>query len=166
MADIKTKEERSQNMAAIKSKDTKPEMLVRSFLHAAGFRYRLHDRKLPGCPDLVFPSLHTVIFINGCFWHGHENCKYFRLPKSNVEFWRKKISRNTERDANVRAELEKQYWNVIVIWECDLKNKSRREEMLDKIAKELFNIRNHTYSSSYYPFAEAAEPDTPYGNNI
>lgn len=165
MADIKTKEERSRNMAAIRSKDTKPEMLVRRFLHAAGYRYRLHDRKLPGCPDLVFPSLHTVIFIHGCFWHGHENCKYFRLPKSNEEFWRNKISCNIERDEKVRAELEKQYWNVIVIWECDLKNKSCREETLESVAKELFNIRNHTYSRPGYPFAEAAEPETPYGIN-
>lgn len=163
MADIKTKEERSQNMAAIRSKDTKPEMLVRRFLHAAGYRYRLHYRKLPGCPDLVFTSLHTVIFIHGCFWHGHENCKYFRLPKSNEEFWHSKISRNIERDAKVRYELEKQNWNVIVIWECDLKNKSQREEILGKIAKELFNIRNHTCSRPCYPLPEAAEPETPYG---
>ena len=165
MADIKTKEERSRNMAAIRSRDTKPEMLVRRFLHGAGYRYRLHDRKLPGCPDLVFPSLRTVIFIHGCFWHGHENCKYFRLPKSNEEFGHNKISRNIERDAKVRAELENQYWNIIVIWECDLKNKSRREEILENVAKELFNIRNHTYSYPCYPFAEAAEPETPYGLN-
>ena len=88
------------------------------------------------------------------------------MPKSNVEFWRNKINRNVERDAKARAELEKQYWNVIVIWECDLKNKSRREERLEEIAKELFNIRNHTYSRPCYPFAEAAEPETPYGNNV
>lgn len=165
MADIKTKEERSRNMAAIRSKDTKPEMLVRRFLYAAGFRYRLHDRILPGCPDLVFPSLRTVIFIHGCFWHGHENCKYFRLPKSNEEFWRNKISRNVGHDVKARAELENQYWNVIVIWECDLKIKSRREETLENVAKELLNIRNHTYSRPCYPFAEAAEPETPYGLN-
>lgn len=152
-------------MAAVKGKDTKPEMLVRRFLHAAGYRYRLHDRKLPGSPDLVFPSLHTVIFIHGCFWHGHENCKYFRLPKSNEEFWRNKISRNIERDAEVRAELEKQYWNVIVIWECDLRNKSRRQEILENVAKELFNIRNNTYSRPCYPLEEAAEPEPPYGIN-
>lgn len=163
MADIFTPEKRHKIMAAVKGKDTKPEMLVRRFLHAAGYRYRLHDHKLPGCPDLVFPSLRTVIFIHGCFWHGHENCKYFRLPKSNVEFWRNKISRNIERDAKARAELENQYWNVIVIWECDLKNKLRREEILENVAKELFNIRNHTYSRPCYPFAEAAEPETPYG---
>lgn len=165
MADIFTPEKRHDIMAAVKGKDTKPEMLVRRFLHAAGYRYRLHDRKLPGCPDLVFPSLHTVIFIHGCFWHGHENCKYFRLPKSNEDFWRNKISRNIERDAKARAELEKQYWNVIVIWECDLKNKSRREEILGRIAGELFDIRNHTYSRPCYPFQEAAEPETPYGIN-
>lgn len=158
-----TPQQRHDCMAAVKGKDTKPEMLVRRFLHAAGFRYRLHDRKLPGSPDLVFPSLRTVIFIHGCFWHGHENCKYFRLPKSNEEFWHNKINRNVERDAEARAELEKQYWNVIVIWECDLKNKARREEILGNIAKKLFNIRNHTYSRPCYPFAEAAEPETRYG---
>lgn len=152
-------------MAAVKGKDTKPEMLVRRFLHAVGYRYRLHDRKLPGSPDLVFPSLRTVIFIHGCFWHGHENCKNFRLPKSNEEFWRNKISCNIERDAKVRAELENQYWNIIVIWECDLKNKSRREEILENVAKELFNICNHTYSRPCYPFVEAAEPETSYGIN-
>ena len=165
MADIITKDERSRNMAAIRNKDTGPEMLVRRFLHAAGFRYHLHVRKLPGCPDLVFPSLHTVIFIHGCFWHGHENCKYYRLPKSNEEFWRNKISRNIERDAKARAELEKQFWHVIVIWECDLKNKSHRKETLETVAKELSDIRNHTYSRPSSSFTEAAEPATPYGAN-
>lgn len=164
MTDIKNKEERSQNMAAIRSKDTKPEMLVRRYLHAAGFRYRLHDRKLPGTPDMVFPSLHTVIFIHGCFWHGHENCKYFRLPKSNEEFWRDKISRNIERDAEIHAELEKQNWNVIVIWECDLKNKLQREETLKKIARQLSDIRHHSDSSPNYTVAEAAEPKAAYGH--
>lgn len=165
MADIFTPEKRHDIMAAVKGKDTKPEMLVRRFLHAAGFRYRLYDRKLPGCPDLVFPSLHTVIFIHGCFWHGHENCKYSHLPKSNEEFWRNKILRNSERDSRVKIELEKQSCNVIVIWECDLKNKSRREEILQNVAKELFNIRNRTYSQPSYPITEAAEPETPYGIN-
>lgn len=165
MTDIKTKEERSRNMAAIKSKDTTPEMLVRRFLHAAGFRYRLHERKLPGCPDLIFPSLHTVIFIHGCFWHGHENCKYFRLPKSNEVFWQKKISCNIERDANVRTELLKHNWNVIIIWECDLKIKSRREETLEKLATTLSDIRNNIYPHPRHQFVAAAEPETPYGVN-
>lgn len=94
-------------MAAIKSKDTQPEMLVRHFLHASGYRYRLHDRKLPGCPDLVFPGLRTVIFIHGCFWHGHENCKYFRMPKTNKEFWQDKIYHNMKRDTEVQYDLKK-----------------------------------------------------------
>ena len=165
MTDIKSKEKRSQNMAAIKSKDTKPEMLVRRFLHAAGYRCRLHDRKLPGCPDLVFSGLRTVIFIHGCFWHGHENCKYFRLPKSNEEFWRNKISRNIIRDTAVSIELERQLWNVIVIWECDLKNKLQREETLEKLAAKLSDIRNHALVP-VSPIAEAAEPEAPYGMNI
>ncbi|MGM9853288.1 MAG: very short patch repair endonuclease [Muribaculaceae bacterium] len=165
MADIKTKEERSHNMSAIKGKDTKPEMLVRRFLHAAGYRYRLHKRNLPGCPDIVFPSLHTVIFVHGCFWHGHQGCKYFQLPKSNEDFWRNKISRNIERDAQVQTELEKEDWNVITIWECDLKNKSRREATLGKVVQELFSIRNHTYSHPGHIFMEAAEPEIPYDIN-
>ncbi len=152
-------------MAAIKSKDTQPEMLVRHFLHAAGYRYRLHDRKLPGCPDLVFPGLRTVIFIHGCFWHGHENCKYFRMPKTNKEFWQDKIYHNMKRDTEVQYDLKKRQWNVIVIWECDLKNKLRREATLDKVVKELSNIRNRTYSNPSPLFATAAEPEATYGTN-
>lgn len=159
-----TKQQRHDCMAAVKGKDTKPEMLVRRFLHAAGYRYRLHDKKLPGCPDLVFRSLHTVIFIHGCFWHGHENCKYYRLPKSNIEFWRKKIDRNRERDAEAIKKLQSDYWNVIVIWERDLKNKNRRAEILDRISRELFYIRNRTYARPCLPYAEAAEPEAKYGN--
>lgn len=166
MTDTVTPEQRHKIMVAVKGKDTKPEMLVRRYLHAAGYRYRLHDRKLPGSPDMVFPSLHTVIFIHGCFWHGHENCKYFRLPKTKEGYWRNKISRNIERDAETHAELEKQNWKVIVIWECDLKNKLHREEILESVAKELFCIKNHTYSRPSYPFAEAAEPEAHYGDGI
>ena len=163
MTDTMTKEQRHDCMAAIKGKDTKPEMIVRRFLHAAGYRYRLHDRKLPGCPDLVFPGLHTVIFIHGCFWHGHDNCKYFRLPKSNVEFWQNKIDRNRKRDAEVHAALEEKHWNVITVWECDLRDKDRRDGTLKNIARQLFDIRNHTHTVHEYPFTIAAEPEIPYG---
>jgi len=163
MTDTMTKEQRHECMAAIKGKDTKPEMIVRRFLHAAGYRYRLHDRKLPGCPDLVFPGLHTVIFIHGCFWHGHENCKYFRLPKSNVEFWQNKIDRNRKRDVKVRTALEEQRWNVITVWECGLRDKARRDETLKNIVRQLFDIRNHTHSETEPPFTTAAEPEPPYG---
>ena len=111
-------------MAAVKQKDTKPEMRVRSFLHKQGLRYRLHDNKLPGKPDLVFPRFRTVLFVHGCFWHGHpdEQCKLARIPKSNVKFWRDKISGNRERDERNVERLRKLGWNVVVIWECQLSN--------------------------------------------
>ena len=99
-----TPEQRSQNMAAIKGKDTKPEMIVRKYLFSRGLRFRVQVRRLPGTPDIVLPKYKTVIFVNGCFWHGHERCKYFRLPKSNVGFWEEKIERNVARDARNEAE--------------------------------------------------------------
>jgi DNA mismatch endonuclease (patch repair protein) len=111
-------------MAAVKHKDTKPEMKVRSFLHRHGLRYRLHDNKLPGKPDLVFPKYRTVLFVHGCFWHGHpdEQCKLARIPKSNVKFWSEKISGNRERDEKNIERLQELGWNVVVIWECQLSN--------------------------------------------
>ena len=96
MADVLTKEQRRRNMAAIHGKNTKPEILVRKFLFSRGFRYRLNHPRLPGHPDIVLRKYRTVIFVNGCFWHGHDNCRYFRLPKTNIDFWQKKIERNTE----------------------------------------------------------------------
>ena len=106
MADVKTPEQRSRNMAAIKGKDTKPEIIVRKYLFSRGLRFRVQVRKLPGNPDIVLPKYKTVIFVNGCFWHGHEGCKYFRLPKSNVEFWKEKIERNIARDVRNETELK------------------------------------------------------------
>jgi DNA mismatch endonuclease (patch repair protein) len=119
-----SKEERSRVMAAVKQKDTKPEMKVRSFLHKNGLRYRLHDNKLPGKPDLVFPRFQTVLFIHGCFWHGHpdELCKLARIPKSNVKFWKDKIRANRQRDDKNIKLLQDLGWNVVVIWECQLCN--------------------------------------------
>lgn len=114
-------ERRSEVMSRIRGKDTKPEMLVRRHLHAIGFRYRLHDSKLPGHPDIVLPKWNTVIFVNGCFWHRHEGCKLASTPKSNVEFWESKFRRNVERDKKEREELEKAGWRVIVVWECEAK---------------------------------------------
>lgn len=107
MSDIKTKEDRSYNMSRISGKNTKPEKLVRKYLFSQGFRYRKNDRKLPGTPDLVLPKYRTVIFINGCFWHGHEGCKYFVWPKSNVDFWRNKILTNIARDKLQTKQLKK-----------------------------------------------------------
>lgn len=120
--DVHSKEIRSYNMSRIKNKNTKPEEIVRKFLFSNGFRYRKNDKRLPGHPDIVLPKYKTVIFVNGCFWHGHEGCKYFVWPKSNEEFWRKKIGSNIERDEKNVSALEQLGWRVLIIWECDLKN--------------------------------------------
>ena len=121
MTDIKTPEERSRNMAAIKSTDTRPEMLVRRYLHSMGWRYRLHSKKLPGKPDIVMRRFMTVIFVNGCFWHGHRGCKYYRLPKSNTEFWEQKIEQNRLRDERDILALTELGWRVrssgVVPWQ-------------------------------------------------
>jgi DNA mismatch endonuclease (patch repair protein) len=121
MADVHSKETRSYNMSRIKGKDTKPEMLVRKFLHANGFRYKLHDKSLPGKPDIVLPKYKTVIFVHGCFWHGHEGCKYYVVPKTKTEWWLKKINGNIANDHKAYNRLEELGWKVIEIWECDLK---------------------------------------------
>lgn len=115
MADVMTPEQRSRCMAAIKGKDTKPEMIVRKYLFSRGMRFRVQVRKLPGNPDIVLPKYKTVIFVNGCFWHGHEDCKYFRLPKSNVEFWKEKIERNIELNTRNRTRVKAQYKQSICV---------------------------------------------------
>lgn len=129
MADVKSKEARSRNMAAIKGKNTKPEEIVRKHLFANGFRYRKNDKRLPGTPDIVLPKYKTVIFVNGCFWHGHDNCKYFVWPENNAEFWRRKIESNILRDKQKIDQLHSLNWRVIVIWECQLKPKLRQESL-------------------------------------
>lgn len=121
MADIKSKDARSYNMSQIHGKNTKPEELVRKYLFSRGFRYRKNDRRLPGTPDIVLPKYRTVIFVNGCFWHGHEGCKYFVWPQNNAEFWRNKINANRERDAKKHHELSSLGWNVEIVWECQLR---------------------------------------------
>lgn len=108
-------------MSQIKARDTKPELLVRKFLHANGFRYKLHDKTLPGKPDIVLPKYKTVIFIHGCFWHGHKNCKYFVVPKTRTQWWLDKINRNKTNDEKAVKELKKDGWKIITIWECSLK---------------------------------------------
>jgi DNA mismatch endonuclease, patch repair protein len=117
--DIVDKTRRSAMMAGIRGKDTKPELRVRQVAHALGFRFRLHRRDLPGSPDLVFPRLKKVILVHGCYWHRHAGCRYAYSPKSNVEFWRSKFQRNQERDLRALADLAKQGWNALVIWECE-----------------------------------------------
>lgn len=161
MTDVKTPEERSRNMAAIRSIDTKPEMLVRRYLHGMGWRYGLHNKKLPGSPDIVMRRFKTVIFVHGCFWHGHENCKYYRLPKSNIEFWQDKVNKNRARDERDIDALHKLGWKVIIIWECELKTEFLRKQTFSRLS----DIFSHTYTCPDYPVTEAAEPEIPYDNN-
>ena len=123
MADVHDKATRSYNMSRIKNKNTKPEILVRKFLFANGIRYRLNDKKLPGKPDIVLQKYKTVIFVNGCFWHGHENCKYFKLPATRTEWWKEKIEGNIKNDIKKHNQLREAGYKVIVIWECEVKNR-------------------------------------------
>lgn len=139
MSDHLTIEQRHKNMAAVRSKDTKPEMVVRKYLWSRGFRYRVNNPRLPGHPDIVLRKYHTCIFVNGCFWHGHEGCKYFRMPKTNTEFWERKISRNRERDREEQKQLARMGWHCITVWECELKGE-RREKTLESLEYTLNHI--------------------------
>ncbi len=120
--DIWSKEKRSECMSKIRSKNTKPELALRKALFARGFRYRVNDIRLPGKPDIVLPKYKTVIFVNGCFWHKHENCKYAYTPKTNTQFWVDKINSNVERDNKNLKELKTMGWNIIVVWECEIRH--------------------------------------------
>ena len=126
MSDILTKEQRHFCMSNVKGKNTKPEILVRKFLFSHGYRYRVNKKDLPGKPDIVLPKYKTVIFINGCFWHGHENCKYATIPESNRDFWLTKITKNIERDKLTREKLTIMGWRIIDIWQCQLKTKEKK----------------------------------------
>ncbi len=123
--DVFSKKKRSEIMRAVKSRDTGPEMKIRKALHALGFRYRLNDKRLPGSPDLVFPKHRAVLFVHGCFWHGHDCARGRRTPKSNARYWREKIERNVKRDAIARAALRRMGWRVKISWECDLQDAGR-----------------------------------------
>ena len=136
MADVHTKKQRSYNMSRIKGKDTKPEMLVRRFLDANGYWYKLHDKNLPGKPDIVLPKYHTEIFVHGCFWHGHANCKYFVVPKTRTQWWADKINHNKANDAKAIKALKKDGWKVIEVWECKLKP-AKLEHTIAGILKKL-----------------------------
>ncbi|MBB6611777.1 DNA mismatch endonuclease Vsr [Pontibacter sp. Tf4] len=125
MADVHSKETRSYNMSRIKGKDTKPELMVRKFLHSKGYRYKLHDKTLPGKPDIVLPKHRTVIHVHGCFWHGHEHCRYYVIPKTRTEWWQQKINRNKELDEQNFQKLTQEGWKVLTIFECELKASSR-----------------------------------------
>ena len=125
-------EQRSRNMSAIKSKNTKPEIKVRKVLHSMGYRFRLHSKDLPGSPDIVLPKYKTVIFVHGCFWHRHENCKYASTPKTRKEFWNKKFKTNIKRDLEIQDKIKNLDWRSVVIWECETKNiENLRDKIID-----------------------------------
>lgn len=130
-----SKERRSWNMSRIKGRDTKPEMIVRSALHKLGYRFRLHSRTLPGKPDIVLAKHKTVIFVHGCFWHRHENCKFAYLPKTRIDFWQQKFLENINRDVQVKLLLENAGWRVLVIWECQTRN-------IDRLCAHISNSLN------------------------
>ncbi|MBY0430413.1 MAG: very short patch repair endonuclease [Rhodospirillales bacterium] len=123
--DTLTPEQRSERMSRIRGKGSKIELLVRRLAHALGYRYRLHRKELPGCPDLVFPGRRKVVFVHGCFWHRHEGCKLARMPKSKVDFWEKKLEANRQRDLRDQDALSRLGWDILVLWECELKNRDR-----------------------------------------
>lgn len=135
--DIKT---RSYNMSRIRGKDTKPEEIVRKYLFSQGFRYRKNMASLPGKPDIVLPKYRTVVFVNGCFWHGHEGCKYFVWPKNNAEFWKEKIQTNKKRDDDTSRMLTEMGWSVLTVWECQLK----KDSIHNTLAELIDNIRNNS----------------------
>jgi DNA mismatch endonuclease (patch repair protein) len=138
MADVFTKKQRSQLMSRIRSVNTRPELLLRRYLFSKGFRYRIHQRSLPGNPDLVLKKYSCALFIHGCFWHGHtaKSCTISRMPKSNVEFWRDKFTYNQMRDRKNQKNLKKAGWNIIIVWECQLRGKKKSatlQKLVDKI---------------------------------
>ena len=156
MADRMTEKQRHTCMSRIRSKDTKPELLVRRYLHARGYRYRINVKCLPGTPDIVLRKYRTVIFINGCFWHGHEECRYFIMPKSNTPFWENKIARNRQRDIEKRIQLRRLGWHTIIIWECELKPKNRNATLLalEKTLNRIFLLNTGTQVTIHYPPTE------------
>jgi DNA mismatch endonuclease (patch repair protein) len=138
--DTVSKEKRSEIMSKIRGKNTKPELLVRKWLFHFGYRFRIHDERYPGTPDIILLRYKTAIFVHGCFWHNHQNCKIAHVPKSRSEYWEKKFYRNIERDrAKVKA-LEEMGWNVIIVWECELKN-----DLFGRLMTLLEEIRGHNY---------------------
>ena len=158
MSDTMTLEQRSRCMAAVHSKDTKPEVLVRKFLFAKGLRFRVCDRKLPGKPDIVLPKYKTVIFIDGCFWHGHEGCKHSHLPQTRVDFWRNKINTNKLRDRRNDTDLTNAGWRVIRLWECEISNKASQAAALDALYRHIVGQASPSPYTQSNPLPMAAEP--------
>lgn len=140
MADIVDQQTRSRMMSGIRGKNTRPEILVRKFLHGQGFRFRLHNRKLPGSPDLVLPKYRSVVFVHGCFWHRHRGCHLAATPRTNTDFWITKLEKNVERDARNRGLLEAAGWTVFVVWECEI-NPDRLEELAISLRSRLVKTK-------------------------
>ncbi|MDE6022687.1 MAG: very short patch repair endonuclease [Muribaculaceae bacterium] len=166
MTDRMTPEQRHRCMAAIKGKDTRPEILVRKYLFSKGLRYRVNDKRLPGSPDIVLKKYKTVIFIDGCFWHAHKGCKYYKMPKTNVDFWRAKIARNIARDYVNNVDLELAGWRVIRVWECEVKTKAKRDETLKNLYHSITGLNGKSTVYEEAPQSDidiAAEPHTEYG---
>ena len=163
MSDTMTREQRHRCMSRIRGRDTKPELLVRRFLWRKGYRYRLYDKRLPGRPDIIMRQRRTVIFVNGCFWHGHD-CEKYRLPKTNTEFWQQKIERNRRRDISNRLALKMMGFNVITIWECELEPKRRQMTLrsLDRTLSRILldQMGAKPYGETPAAAATAAEPET------
>lgn len=132
-----SKEKRSEIMSRIPSKNTKPEEIVRKYLFSRGFRYRKNDSRYPGKPDIVLPKYHTIVFVSGCFWHQHPGCKAAQMPKSNVQYWENKLKKNVKRDRSEQQQLESMGWHVIVVWECEISNKKKREDRLKALEEEI-----------------------------
>ena len=139
MADRFSEEQRSYVMSRIKSKDTKPEMILRKSLHELGFRYRLHSSDLPGKPDMIFPKFRICIFVHGCFWHRHEGCPRSTMPKTNTLFWQEKFHRNKNRDIENVIRLIDLGWRVEIVWECELSTHEKRLHVMDKLSRLLVN---------------------------
>ena len=142
MVDKFTKETRSYVMSQIKGKDTKPEIIVRKYLFSKGLRFRKNDKRYPGSPDIVLPKYKTVVFVHGCFWHLHDGCKHAVMPKSNIDYWKKKLYGNKERDERNQKELEEMGWNVITVWECQLK-KDKLKQTLEDLYVEITSEKNN-----------------------
>lgn len=169
MADHLSQERRHANMAAIHAKDTKPELIVRKYLWRQGYRYRLNHPRLPGKPDIVLRKYHTCIFVNGCFWHGHEGCRYYTTPKSNTHFWVSKVRRNRQRDAEVKARLSQMGWYSITVWECELKPDKREATLaslsytLNQIFLRAHSLRRYRVLQEEASVMAAEDTDNSYG---
>lgn len=151
MVDVVSPAARSRMMAGIKSKNTKPELALRHALHAKGLRYRLHSKSVPGRPDMIFPRYRAAVFVNGCFWHGHD-CKYFKMPATRTGFWEQKISGNKARDAIVIKRLAQEGWHQLTIWECSLRGKGKDTEVANQVANWLASLGRHLKSSTPVSF--------------